>query len=96
MFTARLIEAEEARAIGLVSEVVVDLDALNTRATELAEKVAGHAPLTLRATKEGMRRLAAAQSVDDRDLIAMCYMSEDFKEGMEAFLGKRKPQWKGR
>ena len=34
--------------------------------------------------------------MDDRDLIALCYTSEDFREGMEAFLAKRMPQWSGR
>jgi len=94
LMTARLVEADEAKAIGLVSEITPNVEA---RAAELAATVASHAPLTLRATKEGLRRLrAAAAEVDDRDLIAMCYMSEDFREGLEAFLGKRKPDWKGR
>jgi enoyl-CoA hydratase/carnithine racemase len=93
LMTARLIEAEEAKAIGLVSEIAEDVDA---RAGELAATLASHAPLTLRATKEGLRRLrAAAAHVDDRDLIAMCYMSADFREGLEAFLSKRKPAWSG-
>jgi len=93
LMTARLIEAEEAKAIGLVSEIAEDVDA---RAGELAATLASHAPLTLRATKEGLRRLrAAAAHVDDRDLIAMCYMSTDFREGLEAFLAKRKPEWSG-
>ncbi len=96
MFTARLIEAEEARAIGLVSEVLDTPDAVKARADELASLLASHAPLTLRATKEGMVRLGEAQAIDDNDLIELCYMSEDFKEGMEAFLAKRKPEWKGR
>lgn len=94
IFTARLMGAEEARACGFVAEIVDDP---LVRAAELARTLAGHAPLTLRATKEAMRRLAeAGPAADDRDLIALCYMSEDFKEGMEAFLGKRKPEWKGR
>lgn len=94
LMTARLVEAEEAKAIGLVSEIVEDVDA---RAQELAETVASHAPLTLRATKEGLRRLrAAAARVDDRDLIEMCYMSDDFREGLDAFLSKRKPDWQGK
>jgi len=94
LMTARLVEAEEAKAVGLVSEIVEDPEAL---AGELAGTLASHAPLTLRATKEGLRRLrAAASEVDDRDLIAMCYMSADFREGLEAFLGKRKPNWQGK
>jgi enoyl-CoA hydratase/carnithine racemase len=94
IFTARLMGAEEARAAGLLAEIAADPLA---RAAEIAETVAGHAPLTLRATKEAMRRNAqAGPEVDDRDLIALCYMSEDFREGMEAFLGKRQPDWKGR
>ncbi len=94
LMTARLVEAEEAKAIGLVSEIVEDPEA---RAGELAQILAGHAPLTLRATKEGLRRLrAAAAHVDDRDLIEMCYMSADFREGLDAFLSKRKPNWQGK
>jgi enoyl-CoA hydratase/carnithine racemase len=54
------------------------------------------APLTLRATKEALRRNRAALKVDDADLITSCYMSDDFKIGMEAFLGKIKPVWTGK
>jgi len=93
LMTARLVEAEEAKAIGLVSEIAEDVEA---RAGELARTVASHAPLTLRATKEGLRRLRAAADVDDRDLIEMCYMSADFREGLDAFLSKRKPNWQGK
>ena len=96
IFLARLVEAEEAERIGLVSEVLPDGDALTARAREMAERLCGMAPLTLRATKEALRRLRAAGEVEDGDLIELCYMSEDFREGMEAFLAKRKPEWKGR
>lgn len=96
IFTARLIEAEEARAIGLVSELLPDEAALMARADEIADTLAGMAPLTLRATKEAMRRNREARAVEDADLIEMCYMSEDFRHGMEAFLAKRKPEWRGR
>ena len=64
--------------------------------------LAGHAPLTLRATKEGLRRLAETDGTAEGDarsgddLILSCYMSEDFREGMEAFLAKRPPNWTGR
>lgn len=97
LFTARLIEAEEARASGLVAEVLSDHEALMRRARELASTLASHAPLTLRATKEALRRLRdSGQPGRDHDLIAMCYASEDFREGMDAFLAKRSPNWKGR
>ena len=96
IFTARLIEAQEALQTGLVSEVLPDETALLARASELADKVGGMAPLTLRATKEALRRNRAALQVDDSDLIVSCYMSDDFRTGMEAFLAKKKPEWKGR
>lgn len=96
IFTARLIEAEEAHSVGLVNEVVEDAAALERRAEELAGLVAGNAPLTLRSTKEGLRRLQQRLSREEaEDLILMCYMSQDFREGMDAFLNKRAPQWKG-
>ena len=96
VFTARLVEAAEAKAIGLVSEVLDGVEALASRATELATQIAGHAPLTLRATKEALRRLRTRDAGDGgRDLILMCYMSRDFREGMEAFLSKRAAVWAG-
>ena len=96
IFTARLIEADEALSIGLVSEVLPDEASLMARASELAAKVGSMAPLTLHATKEALRRNRAATKVDDSDLIISCYMSEDFRSGMEAFLAKQKPEWKGK
>ncbi len=96
IFTARLVEAEEAKSVGLVSEVLPDHAALMTRAEELAKHVASLAPLTLRATKEALHRLTPRIPTEEgRDLILMCYMSQDFREGMDAFLSKRPPQWKG-
>ncbi|HEX4780332.1 MAG TPA: enoyl-CoA hydratase/isomerase family protein [Usitatibacter sp.] len=96
IFTAKLVGAEEAHRIGLVHEVVEDLAALERRSAELALEVAAMAPLTLRATKEGLRRLQRRLSREEaEDLILMCYMSADFREGMDAFLTKRPPRWKG-
>jgi enoyl-CoA hydratase len=96
LFTARLVEAAEAQAIGLVSEVLPDAAALAERATALARLVASHAPLTLRATKEALFRLQARIAPGaGEDLILMCYMSKDFREGMAAFLEKRPAVWQG-
>ncbi len=97
IFTARLVGAEEAAAIGLLHEVVADLPALQRRVDELAVQIAGHAPLTLSATKQAVARLQRRLSREEgEDLILMCYMSQDFREGLDAFLTKRPPQWKGK
>jgi enoyl-CoA hydratase len=95
IFTARMVEAEEALRIGLLNETVEDLAALQLRTDTLARLVAGHAPLTLRATKEALHRMQPKVLPDDEDLILMCYRSRDFREGMDAFLNKRQPQWTG-
>jgi len=96
IFTARLVGAEEAAAAGLLTEVVEDLPALERRADELATLIAGHAPLTLAATKQALARLRNQLTREEgEDLILMCYMSHDFREGLDAFLGKRPPQWTG-
>ncbi|MFY8113798.1 MAG: enoyl-CoA hydratase/isomerase family protein [Rhabdaerophilum sp.] len=96
IFTARLIEAEEGRSIGLFSEILPDHAALTARMMSLAALIAGHAPLTLRATKESLRRIGQGGDLDDSEWVLNCYLSGDFREGMEAFLAKRPPDWKGR
>ena len=66
---------------------------------DLALDIASNAPLTLRATKEILRRLSAKRRLDpgaDADVVELCYTSEDFREGVAAFLAKRKPEWTGR
>jgi enoyl-CoA hydratase len=96
IFTARLVDAEEAAALGLLTEVVDDLAALDKRADEVARLVAGNAPLTLSATKQAVARLQKRLTREEgEDLILMCYTSQDFREGLDAFLNKRAPQWRG-
>lgn len=94
---ARLMDAGEMLACGLLSEVTPDEESLLTRAQSLAEEVASLAPLTLWATKEALRRVrdSLMPGDADSDLIITCYTSHDFKEGVEAFLAKRKPHWTG-
>lgn len=96
LFTGRLVPASEAAAIGLVNRVAAK-DTIESEVLTLAREIAANAPLTIRATKEMSRRLTASRRnpKSDSDLIEMCYTSADFKEGVTAFLAKRRPRWTG-
>jgi len=96
IFTGRLIDSGEAHAIGLLSEVLPDYASLQSRADELARTVASRAPLTLRVTKDALRRIKEKMMPEEDDkMILTCYMSRDFREGLDAFLNKRTPKWTG-
>lgn len=96
IFTGRLIDSGEARAIGLLSEVLPDYSSLQTRADELARTVASRAPLTLRVTKEALHLIKEkTMPEEDNKMVLTCYMSHDFQEGLDAFLNKRTPKWTG-
>jgi enoyl-CoA hydratase len=66
------------------------------RAEALANLIASNAPLTIRATKESLLRIRGqGRNFDDREILQSCYQSNDFREGMRAFLEKRPAQWTG-
>ena len=98
LFTGRLIDAAEAASLGLVTRMA-EPEAIDAAVRDLAESLASNAPLTLRATKESVRRIAVRRRLDTADaddLIAACYASQDFREGVTSFLEKRDPKWTGR
>ena len=97
LLTGRLVEAEEAKSLGLVSEIV-EPDRLMSRAYELAEQLSAASPSSLTRAK---RLLVCAESAAlDADLEravlenARIRCTPDFKEGLASFLEKRKPVWK--
>jgi enoyl-CoA hydratase/carnithine racemase len=87
IFTARTIEAEEALAIGLATEVV-EPERTEARVEALCELLASHAPVTLRVTKEALRRIRAAATPEGDDLVREAYGSEGFRRNVAAFLAR--------
>jgi enoyl-CoA hydratase/carnithine racemase len=95
LLRARLFSGAEMYAAGFVAELCDEAE-LEARTAAVVERLAGHAPLTMWAAKESVRRFRQANLPDGEDIVRAVYGSEDFHHGVESFLAKRKPQWKGR
>lgn len=97
IFTSDIIKADEAYRIGLVNKVLAP-DLLMDTVIEMAEKIASKAQIAVRNSKESINRgmqadIDTGMSIEE-DLFAICFSTEDQKEGMKAFLEKRKPEYK--
>jgi enoyl-CoA hydratase len=95
LLLADMITAEEALAGGFVLDVVAPAD-VDRHVLELCERLTKNAPITMRVSKEAIRRLLHAGLPDGDDLVRACYDSEDFRLGVRAFVDKREPAWLGR
>jgi len=97
LLEGRVFGAEDARAKGLVSRVVAEEDVLR-EGYDAARRIAQGAPLVARWHKKFSRRLADARplSSEEQDESYACFDTEDYRIGVEAFLGKRKPEFKAR
>lgn len=95
LLTARLVDAEELAPSGFVT--LCEAGGLGAAVDDTVRRILAGAPLTLRSLKEAGRRLdAAVAPPDDTDLLERCYGSEDFRAGVQAFLDRGRPEWKGR
>jgi len=97
LLTGRMLDATEAAGAGIVTRLVSSAEVARA-VDELTATVVGNAPLSIRAMREAVRQASASQPQDRAaidEFVAACYASQDFRDGVAAFLAKRKPEFNG-
>jgi enoyl-CoA hydratase len=94
LVTRMMLLAETLAPLGYLA-AVAEADRLDAEVAAICERLLGHAPVTMRVTRAMLRRLELDPQAEATDLIAECYGSRDFAEGVEAFLAKRPAAWTG-
>ncbi len=97
MYTGNMVDAKQAEQIGLVNQVVKKEELL-PKTLELAGQIAEKSQMAIRLIKEavdnGLEMDTKNAFIYEADLFGLCFAGHDQKEGMQAFLEKRKAQWK--
>jgi enoyl-CoA hydratase/carnithine racemase len=95
LYAAEMLRAEDMKANGFAA-VIAPSSELDAVADQYVRRISSLAPLTLRALKSINPAFSQHRSpANAGDMIRLCYGSRDFKEGVQAFIDGRKPQWSG-
>lgn len=94
LLLGELLTAETAASVGFVHAIVAP-EEIEARVKEMTDRFVKNAPITMKVSKEGIRRSTEAFVLDGEDLVRETYGSNDFREGVKAFTEKREPQWTG-